>query len=81
MKGKMIRGYLKIKNAIISLLITAIYCSWLVDGLHPLKIALGCIAIFVAMLSVLGRADKMYMQAMKKSADDEAPSTRRNKQV
>ena len=77
MKGRQIRGYLKIKNAIISLLITAIYFSWLVDGLHPVKIAFGCIAIFVAMFSVLGRADKMYMQTMKKSADDKASSTQK----
>ena len=65
--------YLKIKNAIIAFLTTAIYFSWLIEGLSIAKMVIACIAIFVAVLVLLGLADKCYMKAIKKSASDGNP--------
>ena len=67
-----VKKYLKIKNAIIAFLVTAIYLNWLVEGLNIAKMIIACIAIFVSMLAILELADKGYMKANKKSAQDNA---------
>lgn len=67
------RKYLKIKNAIIAFLVTAIYLNWLVEGLNIAKMIIACIAIFVSMLAILELADKEYMKANKKSASAGKP--------
>ena len=65
--------YLTVKNAIIAILVTVIYLSWLIKGLSIVKIVFACMAIFVAMLALLMLADKCYMKAIKKSASDGNP--------
>ena len=66
------RKYLMIKNAIISLLLTVMYLRWLVEGIHPIKIVVGCVAIFVSLMYLLCMADDCYIKAIKKSAPAEA---------
>ena len=65
---KHLKIYLRIKNAIISLLLTVMYFSWLIEGLHPVKIIVACISVFVIMMNLLGMADDCYIRANKKSA-------------
>lgn len=60
------RKYLAIKNAIIALLLTMMYTSWLIEGLRPIKIVVGCAAIFIAIMALLQMADKCYMKTKKK---------------
>ena len=65
---KAYKVYLVIKNAIIALLLTVMYSSWLIEGLRPIKIVVACIVVFVAIMSLLRMADRCYMRANKKSA-------------
>ena len=62
------RQYLLIKNAIISLLLTAMYLKWLVSGTHVLKVIIACVVIFAAIMWLLNMADGCYIRQMKKSA-------------
>lgn len=70
---KKFQQYLKIKNAIIAILVTAIYLSWLIKGLSIVKIIFACIVVFAFMMMLLGTADKRYMREIKKSASDGNP--------
>lgn len=62
------KKYLQIKNAIIAILVTAMFLSWIVEGISIVKAAVACIAVFSFMMMLLGTADKRYMKAIKKSA-------------
>lgn len=65
---KHLKIYLRIKNAIISLLLTVLYFSWLIEGLHPVKIIAACIFAFMVIMNLLGMADDCYIRANEKSA-------------
>lgn len=67
------RKYLVIKNAIISLLLTVMFLSWLVEGLHPVKIMVACVSVFVALMFLFQMADRCYIRINKKSASDGNP--------
>ena len=67
------RKYLSIKNSIISLLLTAIFFSWLIEGLHLVKILVACVSVFVALMELLRMADMCYIRINKKSASDGNP--------
>lgn len=64
------RNYLKIKNAIISILVTAIYLSWLINGLNVYKIVIACATVFVSMFSLLVWADKIYINTKKEKRSE-----------
>lgn len=55
------RNYLKIKNAIISFLVTGIYFSWLIKGLSALKMTIACVTVFICVFALLISADKIYI--------------------
>lgn len=65
--------YLSVKNAIISFLLTMMFLSWLIEGLHPVKVIVACIAVFLAVMWLLTSADRCYMRANKKSASVSKP--------
>lgn len=58
--------YLTIKNAIIAILVTTMFLSWLVEGISIVKAAVACIAVFSFMMMLLGTADKRYIREIKK---------------
>ena len=64
------KKYLQIKNALIAILVTAIYLSWTVEGISIVKIVVACAAVFISMMRLLALADRWYMKANKKSASD-----------
>lgn len=60
----MMQKYLMIKNAIITLLLTILYMSWLVEGISVLKVIIACVFVFVAFINLLQKADKHFMEAI-----------------
>ena len=65
--------YLTVKNAIISLLLAIMYTSWLVEGLHPVKVIIACVSVFFTVMWLLTSADRCYMRTKKKSAPADKP--------
>lgn len=58
--------YVKIKNAIIALLITVMYMGWTVDGIPAAKLVIACICVFFSMFGLLETADEEYLKFRRK---------------
>lgn len=58
--------YLKIKNAIISLLLMIMYCGWTVDGIKPITLAIACVGVFISIFVLLESADETYREARRR---------------
>ena len=71
------RNYLKIKNAIISFLVTAIYLSWLIKGLSVLKMTVASATVFISMFFLLVWADRIYINMKKKENRSESRNENR----
>ena len=70
---KYMEQYLTIKNAIISLLLTTMYTSWLIEGLRPVTVIVACVSEFLTVMFLLTFADSCYMRTKKKSAPADKP--------
>ena len=58
--------YVKIKNAIISLLLMIMYLSWTVEGIKTITLVIACAGVFISIFVLLEAADKAYRKARKR---------------
>lgn len=52
--------YLKIKNAIIAVLLTVMYQGWVVEGITKAKLIIICVYAFFSLFTLLELADEEY---------------------
>ena len=52
--------YLKIKNAIIAVLLTVMYRGWVVEGITKAKLIIICVYAFFSLFTLLELADEEY---------------------
>ena len=52
--------YIKIKNAIIALLLTVMYRGWVVEGITKAKLIIICVYAFFSLFTLLELADEEY---------------------
>lgn len=58
--------HVKIKNAIISLLLMIMYCGWTVEGIKPITLVIACAGVFISIFVLLEAADEAYREARRR---------------
>ncbi len=73
------RGYLTIKNAIITMFTVSIYYKSILDGISMSARIFGTVAILVGLMYCLQTADRSFLDSRKRCKNRESESNRKDR--